>query len=340
MSIETLNIIGDKITTSAPLKSKFSGNIDTYQLQVSFDSAWDGLVKFVKFEINGNPLEPQEVVDGIITIPHEVFVNPCECTIGFFGTNLNSVIKRISTGQTSFTVRQGAYVEGGTSPSVPTPSLWEVYLAEIKDYSDSAEQSATTATEKAQSVETTKGEIDTIKTHIDGQKVATDTNAINAKASEDNAKDSETEAERQAGIALNNILNGVTTHNEDEQSHPHILGELVAIEAIARGKATAKVFDTVTDMNDWLAIPENVEQLSIGDNLYIVDIDVPDYWWDGTQPQILEAEAVNLTDYYNKIEVDARLPIPIEQADHDILLANGADLAGRIYYVVPVGELT
>ena len=162
---------------------------------------------------------------------------------------------------------------------------------------------------------------------------------INAKTSEDNAKDYADEAERQAEIAANNILNGVATHNADEESHPYVLSEMVRIESIARGKASAKVFDTAEEMNDWLSDPDNVETLKIGDNLYIRDINVPDYWWDGEHPQILEAQAINLSDYYTKQEVDARLPIVIEQSDYDELVDSGQVIAGRIYYVVPDGAL-
>ena len=93
-------------------------------------------------------------------------------------------------------------------------------------------------------------------------------------------------------------------------------------------------------MDAWLAVPGNVETLNVGDNLYIVDISVPDYWWDGTQAQVLEAQSVNLADYYTKTEVDNRLPIAIEQSDHDALVAAGTIITGRIYYVVPDGELT
>ena len=171
--------------------------------------------------------------------------------------------------------------------------------------------------------------------------------ATNAKTSEDNAEESaanafesETNADESARIAANNLLNGVSTHNADAASHPSILSDIDRVEAIARGKATAKVFLTVAAMNDWLAITENVETLNIGDNLYIVDISVPDYWWDGTQAQVLEAEAVNLADYYTKTEVDNRLPETIEQTDYDALVAAGTVIAGRIYYVVPDGELT
>jgi hypothetical protein len=205
----------------------------------------------------------------------------------------------------------------------------------------------TDVTEKAAEVEADRAEVASNTTTVNtkaGEALQSAANAyaseVSARESAEAAHDSEVEATRQAGIALNNILNGVSTHNSDIASHPSILSDIGRIEAIARGKATAKVFDTIADMDAWLAVPGNVETLNVGDNLYIVDVNVPDYWWDGTEAQELEAEAVNLADYYTKTEVDNRLPIAIEQTDYDALVAAGTVIAGRIYYVVPDGELT
>lgn len=66
-------------------------------------------------------------------------------------------------------------------------------------------------------------------------------------------------------------------------------------KAIAEGKATGYVFDTVDDMNTWLEANSGI--LKLGDNLYIRAVDVPDYWWDGENAQQLETQKVDLTDY-------------------------------------------
>lgn len=66
-------------------------------------------------------------------------------------------------------------------------------------------------------------------------------------------------------------------------------------KAIAEGKATGYVFDTVDDMNTWLETNSSI--LKLGDNLYIRAVDVPDYWWDGETIQQLETQKVDLTDY-------------------------------------------
>lgn len=68
-------------------------------------------------------------------------------------------------------------------------------------------------------------------------------------------------------------------------------------EQIAKGRATGYVFDTVNDLDLWLENPNNIDLLIQGDNFYIRAIDVPDYWWDGTQKQQLETQKVDLADY-------------------------------------------
>lgn len=78
-------------------------------------------------------------------------------------------------------------------------------------------------------------------------------------------------------------------------------------EAIARGKATSYAFETLTALDDWLEVPENVAKLHVGDNLYIDDVGVPDYWWNGETRMILESEKPDMSNYYSKDEIDIKL---------------------------------
>ncbi|KAA6369813.1 MAG: hypothetical protein EZS28_034661 [Streblomastix strix] len=71
--------------------------------------------------------------------------------------------------------------------------------------------------------------------------------------------------------------------------------QLQEVRDIASGKSKAYVFDTQSDLNDWMAIQENVAKLAIGDNLYIVDKQVVDYWWDGTDLKVLETEQPDMS---------------------------------------------
>lgn len=75
--------------------------------------------------------------------------------------------------------------------------------------------------------------------------------------------------------------------------------------AVAEGKRTSYVFDTVDDMNTWVANTSNTTNLKTGDVFLIRATDVPDYWWDATTSsvQILETTKVDLTTITNA-EID------------------------------------
>ena len=89
---------------------------------------------------------------------------------------------------------------------------------------------------------------------------------------------------------------------------PYATNERVdEVEGIAKGRATGYVFDTVDDLDMWLTDSANTDKLVLGDNFYIRALDVPDYWWDGTEKQQLETQKVNLSEYYTKSETDSKL---------------------------------
>ncbi|KAA6374697.1 MAG: hypothetical protein EZS28_029777 [Streblomastix strix] len=71
--------------------------------------------------------------------------------------------------------------------------------------------------------------------------------------------------------------------------------QLQEVRDIASGRSKGYVFSTLAESNSWMAIPDNVANLAIGDNLYIVDSQVTDYWWDGTQLRELETQLPDLT---------------------------------------------
>ncbi|KAA6391991.1 MAG: hypothetical protein EZS28_012484 [Streblomastix strix] len=71
--------------------------------------------------------------------------------------------------------------------------------------------------------------------------------------------------------------------------------QLQEVRDIATGKSKAYAFSTQGELNDWMAIQDNVAKLVIGDNLYIVDKEVTDYWWDGTDLKVLETELPDMS---------------------------------------------
>lgn len=77
-------------------------------------------------------------------------------------------------------------------------------------------------------------------------------------------------------------LNGYAVY--DEAAHREI--------ETLKGAAPGLVFDTVTDMEAYVA--EHAAELRIGQDLYIRQADVPDYWWDGTQAIPVETDMTEI----------------------------------------------
>lgn len=73
--------------------------------------------------------------------------------------------------------------------------------------------------------------------------------------------------------------------------------------SIAKGRATAYIYDTVEALETDLSNQDFVAKLVKGDNFYIKALDVPDYWWDGTQKQQLETEKPDLTGLVKEADV-------------------------------------
>ncbi|KAA6380172.1 MAG: hypothetical protein EZS28_024303 [Streblomastix strix] len=71
--------------------------------------------------------------------------------------------------------------------------------------------------------------------------------------------------------------------------------QLQEVRDIASGKSKGYVFATTDEMNTWMEDQENVAKLAIGDNLYIVDKQVMDYWWDGSNLRALETELPDMS---------------------------------------------
>lgn len=101
-----------------------------------------------------------------------------------------------------------------------------------------------------------------------------------------------------------------------------------AIESIAKGASRAIVFQTISELDTWLLIPENIADLRVGDNFLIVQRDVPDFWWDGTQKQELETQKVDLSNIQ-----------PLLVSGTNIKTINGQSMLGSGNLVISGGEV-
>lgn len=83
--------------------------------------------------------------------------------------------------------------------------------------------------------------------------------------------------------------------------------EIAEVVAVASGKTASYVFDTVGDLDSWLAVSTNTAKLKTGDVFLIRAVNVPDYWWDSStkSKQILETTKVDLSSYAKTADVPA-----------------------------------
>lgn len=90
-----------------------------------------------------------------------------------------------------------------------------------------------------------------------------------------------------AGSGLNRVwekvfsLVKILTGDVDVSTKGTLQKQLDDVRAIANGRKQGKIFATTDDMKTWLKNSANAGLLNIGDNLYIVEKDVPDWWISG-----------------------------------------------------------
>lgn len=292
-----------------------------------FSDEWEGLTKTAIF-IFSDKVYNVLLQEDTCLVPYEV-IKPMGFTVSIYGVKS---LTEITTDNTFVSVSKSGY-KIGEAPPDPTPTIYNQLI-------NSFDEKISTATEQADNAEVRATQAEqsaNISVLNANTAIAQATTAI-AKANEANtsATNAESEANRaesEADRAANNLLNGVSTHNESIDAHQDIRSDIRDVEAIAKGRARSHTFETTADMNAWLAIPENAATLQMGDNLYIVELGVPDYWWDGTQAQQLGAEKPDFSDYYKKEETDALLPVTIDETQYNEKYNAGTLDAGVIYMV-------
>lgn len=123
--VRNFTIHNDRLTSTKYPKG-VTGNVNTYVCQFDIACDIDNLVWFCVFEQDELVIE-RVIVNDKCVIPHEVLIVPKPIYIGCYATNGKDDIKRVSTNQIFFDVKQGAYREG-TQPKVPTPDVWETLI--------------------------------------------------------------------------------------------------------------------------------------------------------------------------------------------------------------------
>ena len=96
-------------------------------------------------------------------------------------------------------------------------------------------------------------------------------------------------------ISYDNRISGLNA-NKVQDAIDDVNNKADEALTVAKGKNRSIVFETTSDMQTWLSNAENKEKCQVGDNVYIEQIDVPDWW---IAEVLTEADAD--TGYYYKV---------------------------------------
>ncbi len=123
----------------------------------------------------------------------------------------------------------------------------------------------------------TISDLDNIRSNAAAGKSASDTIGTYGNIVTHNVNEFATAAQgTKADTALQQI--DLSAHNESSLSHADIRQTAGDALVIAKGKARSMVFNTFALLESWLKDSTHTEELAVGDNLYIKDTSVPDYW--------------------------------------------------------------
>lgn len=132
-----------------------------------------------------------------------------------------------------------------------------------------------------------------------------------------------------------NLDNKLQEYNElNGALYRDALGKADEALTIAKGRNRALTFLTHQELSSWIdgdftrLDGKTVSDLQTGDNLYIVETGVPDYWWDGTQIRPLETQKVDLSEYAEKDYVNEEIAEQVAVPNSDT--ANYLEVADAI----------
>lgn len=359
MSNYNLNILvnGGEISTN---DSKLTADSVEYITAVfTFDESWDGLYKTAVFRV-GEIVYHAVLENDKCIIPHEALLNGILyiSTFGVLGTT------RATTTEIPIMVEKSGYVV--CEPTAPSPDPYSYFLEEATLLKEQTTAEADRSEAAANQILNTVQLVDTsMKNAVSAAEQAkqfyeqteqlhNETNTASKQAVSaqeeiikltESAAASAESAKAESDKAASVVMEGIEVHNADSNSlsHPNIIRLAEEAKSIALGKSASLCFETEEQLNSWITGEyirldgKTVDDLKIGDNLYILQLGVPDYWWDGQAIQPLDAEHPQLEDYYTKAEIDSRISdasfAVMSRNEYDSAYLTGGLAAGCIYFV-------
>lgn len=359
MSSYTLNIKVEGGVISADRNMLTADSVDYVIAAFTFDESWNSLYKTAIFRV-GELVYHTPLENNSCKIPFEALKEPM-MYISVFGV-LDTT--RATTTELAIQVQNSGYTS--CEPKAPTPDPYNYFLEEVTKlkyeamaYSESCgdalngvnadkiavsdmleevkTESKNTENNSKSAKQSAKESLDILNL-IEEYREAIDSLSTEVESNADKAADSAANAENAVMLAIENH-----NYKDNDLAHPNILEVAQTAKSIALGKANSLCFETEKQLKDWIAGTftrtdgKTTSDLKVGDNLYIVELNVPDYWWDGTNIQPLGAEKPDLSDYYKKDYIDSRLSDAsfdlISRSDYNALYTAGALDAGRVYFV-------
>ena len=317
MSSHTIefSVNGGNILSATSLLT--ADSVEYVKADFTFDQSWAELIKTAVFRV-GELVYHTPLEENSCFIPFEVLKEGI-MYVSVFGVSGNT---RATTNEFAISVIGSGYTQ--LEPAVASDDPYQYYINKVNELKDLAVNASDTA----------NSAMDTASKSAEQATAAADTASQKADAALD-----------AANSAMATVTNEIENHNSADNLLAHPTLQNIAAEAkkIALGKAAAICFDTKATLDSWLigdytrADGKTPADLKIGDNIYIAQTDTPDYWWDGEALQVLEGEKVDLTDYYTKNEIDAKIKNAtfelINQMEYDALYQSGNLESGRIYFV-------
>lgn len=297
-------------------------SVEYINASFSFDNSWDDLIKTAIFR-TGDIVYHTPLENNCCKIPHEV-LNEGMLYISVFGVKDST---RATTGELAVYIQNSGYTK--CEPVSPTPDPFDYFITIATDCKKISQESADTAVSAAASARASQQEA-----------------AILKEQARLHAIDAGLLVERAMEVTNAEIQNHISG---ELYAHPAISSLAMEAKAIAEGKSSSLCFDTAKQLFDWVdgkyerADGKTTAHLKTGDNLYILDVDVPDYWWDGTGIQLLETEKTDLRDYYTKSDIDYKIKNStfevISRSGYNAAYKSGSLDSGRIYFVFEEEEL-
>ncbi len=280
-----------------------------------YDKSWNDVVKTVIFKTADGKVYSVIMESNSVVVP-EACLTAAFFSVSVMGNDVDNDI-RITTNAVELSLGESGYAEGETPPE-PSLTVYEQILQKCEEAVDTAND----VQQRADNGEF-KGEPFTYDDLTDEQRKAffKDANVLAKDITADFYERTKTVQE---------YLDGLDVKANKAQSKAN------EAATIAKGRATGYVFDTEYDMMAWLMDESNLPQLNLGDNFYIREVSVPDYWWDGAWISPLETQKVDLSEYMKAPEPDkgGYYVVPIMQG-------NGTQNSLRMYnaplqYAVPL----